>query len=189
MLQRVFTWLLVTAMAAAPVAPAWAMARQAPAPVDATQADATQVAHAQVPHHSAASVRAAGNPTNVHVHSESLARQTADGYRIANSATAAHSPHASTISSSHATHAAHGTGESGAHSTDNAQGVSAAGQSPVDCGDGRCDGQCCGVCILTLGTCMPRIATTIFGASDSPSYLVQTYVSFVPTLLGRPPQS
>ena len=84
--------------------------------------------------------------------------------------------------------------------TANLQGMSAASAAPVtqsaahDCGQVKasqtCDGQCCGVCILTLASFVPPFATAVvFGTSDSPAYRTRTYTSFVALLLGRPPQS
>lgn len=197
MWQRVFTWLLVTAMAAAPVAPAWAMARRAPAPVDATPApvETTQVADTQdssgnALHHNAPSARVARNSAAVHVHRQSLAHRIAANDRVANDRVAIDSPQALATPSLHVRHAMHTAAAPISHSADDTQGLSAAGHSSADCGDGRCDGQCCGVCILTLvGGSMSYPATVTFGASDSPSYRAHTYTSFVSSLLGRPPQS
>lgn len=71
-----------------------------------------------------------------------------------------------------------------------------ASQGQHDCGQSQsqpasdCDGQCCGVCILTLaGAVQHSAAAALFGVNDSPLYRPRTYTSFVATLLGRPPQS
>lgn len=167
--RRVLIWLLSAALVAAPLAPAWAMARKAP---DL----ARNVASGHVGHFTA-------QPTD---RIEGSAGAAAHDHSIHMADKRTHMPATShDLQRAQVTHAG---ALPIAHVHDRANQL-VAGHSSADCGDGRCDGQCCGVCILTLGGSMSYTATVTFGASDSPSYRAHTYTSFVPTLLGRPPQS
>lgn len=153
MFRRLLIWVLSAALATAPLAPAWAMARSAMHVVDADSA---------AMHHGQRS--GAYHPSPTH------------------SANAAHSIAHTPV----ATHADSRTGA--AHVLASTQPF-AAGHSAADCANGRCDGQCCGVCILTLGSLTSYRPTVISGAADSPAYRVRTYTSFIPLLPERPPQA
>jgi len=81
-----------------------------------------------------------------------------------------------------------------AHAGTASAGPFAALESPAhECGQIKagqsCDGQCCGVCILTLAGSVPYMPTAAaFGVEGSPTYRAHSYTSFVAPLLGRPPQ-
>lgn len=197
MSRRALIWFLSAALAASPLAPAWAMAR---ATVDLTRgavratgaadAPSTHARHRAAPDAEQSVVVAplAGNATtDTHSHSRDSAHASAASHlhahraasqQAANSAQHEHAPSAIRTQASSTASEAH------VHSQQ-----MAAGHSSSDCGDGRCDGQCCAVCILTLAASVPHFATVAFGVTESPAYRTHAYTSFVPTPLGRPPQS
>lgn len=193
--RRVLIWLLSVTLAAAPLAPAWAMARAtgdltrgAVRTNGAADAPSTHARHHAAPNAEQSVVVAplAGDATaGTDRHSRDSAQATAASHLHAHRAAAQQAPHA-------APHAPAPTMAPAASTAPDAHVHSqqmAAGHSSSDCGDGRCDGQCCAVCILTLAASVPRFATVAFGVSESPAYRTHAYTSFVPTLLGRPPQS
>lgn len=153
----------------APVAPAWAMARAAPDV--AHDVTAIHAGHGGAQAAAQQKDRVAGAPAHRVHPADGRAHMSA----VANGSQRAHAPDTERVSPMLHAHAA------------NRQMV--AGHSYADCGDGRCDGQCCGVCLLTFGGSVSHIAPATFAASDSPSYHSHAYTSFVTTILGRPPQS
>lgn len=170
MLRRVLIWLLSVASAGAPLAPTWAMANNASIVTES---------------HAATGQASTGDNSS---RIATIASRTDHSSHLATNRSHTLIQVSATLSTTplqHHAHMAHtGRGTAIPYVQDRAEQV-AVGDSSADCGDG----QCCGVCILTLAGTMSHVATGLFSANDSPSYRAHAYISFVPTPLGRPPQS
>lgn len=163
-------WLLSLALAVAPVASAWAMTAPAAHATHAAHMPAYPSAPAKQPQ--PLSPASSDRIATAHDH----AGQVADAQRRA-----VHTDEVPNIDATAVLAAAP------AGIDDAAMHYPRAGSS--DCGDDRCDGACCGFCILTLGALTAPPATNAFAGGDSPAYRRHPYTSFIPTLIGRPPQS
>lgn len=190
MLRRILIWALSAALATAPLAPAWAMARKAfPVVAGIDSISLASSAGAGEAHSAVFAPAAHAYRSN----RPGSAYSAAANYSAANEIHRAHPPSLAESRLARATHADSGAAVTDVHARSgldaNQFAEQNANKTSIACSDdGTCDGQCCGVCILTLGGLIPFTKIVAFGANDSPSYRGLTYTSFVPTLLGRPPQ-
>lgn len=184
-------WALSAALATAPLAPAWAMARNT-APIAgsdgislASSADAREVDRgiSAPAGHASHSNQSASDPSAAH---RPAANHSVANHSVANEINRAQ-PLPSLADSRHLAHATHADSRATIADMQDRSGRNA-DQTATACSDGACDGQCCGVCILTLGAMMPFTKIVALGANDSPSYRAHAFTSFVPTPIGRPPQ-